>query len=69
MFTLAETAGGAIVLGAFGEQLSRAVPLAVRADIDYKKLAMGPVVATAEPGRPAPRWSPSSTRASVRSSP
>jgi acyl-coenzyme A thioesterase PaaI-like protein len=53
MFTLAETASGAIVLSAFGDQLSRAVPLAVRADIEYKKLAMGPVVATAELGRPA----------------
>ncbi|MCQ4040535.1 DUF4442 domain-containing protein [Streptantibioticus rubrisoli] len=53
MFTLAETASGAIVLSAFGDQLSRAVPLAVRAEIEYKKLAMGPVVATAELGRPA----------------
>lgn len=52
MFTLAETASGAIVLSAFGEQLSRAVPLAVRAEIAYKKLAMGPVTATATLGRP-----------------
>ncbi|MFD5556573.1 DUF4442 domain-containing protein [Streptomyces sp. NPDC127068] len=53
MFTLGESASGAIVLAAFGEQLSRAVPLAVRAEIAYKKLAMGPVTATATLGRPA----------------
>ncbi|MDX6352781.1 MAG: hypothetical protein QOF84_7571 [Streptomyces sp.] len=52
MFTLAESASGAIVLGAFGDQLSRAVPLAVKAEIGYKKLAMGPVTATATLGRP-----------------
>ena len=52
MFTLAESASGAIVLAAFGDQLSRAVPLAVRAEIGYKKLAMGAVTATAELGRP-----------------
>ncbi|GHH28497.1 DUF4442 domain-containing protein [Streptomyces lanatus] len=52
MFTLAESASGAIVLKAFGDQLSRAVPLAVRAEIGYKKLAMGPVTATATLGRP-----------------
>ncbi|MEU6083270.1 DUF4442 domain-containing protein [Streptomyces sp. NPDC047108] len=51
MFTLAESASGAIVLAAFGEQLTRAVPLAVRAEIGYKKLAMGPVTATATLGR------------------
>lgn len=53
MFTLGESASGAIVLAAFGEQLSRAVPLAVRAEIAYKKLAMGAVTATATLGRPA----------------
>ncbi|GHE47698.1 DUF4442 domain-containing protein [Streptomyces longispororuber] len=53
MFTLGESASGAIVLAAFGDQLSRAVPLAVRADIAYKKLAMGTVRATATLGRPA----------------
>ncbi len=52
MFTLAESASGAIVLAAFGDQLSRAVPLAVRAEIAYKKLAMGQVTATAVLGRP-----------------
>jgi uncharacterized protein (TIGR00369 family) len=52
MFTLAESASGAIVLAAFGDHLGRAVPLAVRAEIGYRKLAMGPVTATAELGRP-----------------
>jgi acyl-coenzyme A thioesterase PaaI-like protein len=52
MFTLAESASGAIVLAAFADQLSRAVPLAVRSEISYRKLAMGPVTATAELGRP-----------------
>ncbi|MEW2286920.1 DUF4442 domain-containing protein [Streptomyces sp. NPDC047841] len=53
MFTLGESASGAIVLAAFGDQLTRAVPLAVRAEIAYKKLAMGVVTATATLGRPA----------------
>lgn len=53
MFSLGESASGAIVLAAFGDQLGRAVPLAVTADIAYKKLAMGPVLAEARLGRPA----------------
>ncbi|MFD8046138.1 DUF4442 domain-containing protein [Streptomyces chartreusis] len=53
MFTLGESASGAIVLAAFGDQLSRAVPLAVSAEIAYKKLAMGAVTATATLGRSA----------------
>ncbi|MET7287261.1 DUF4442 domain-containing protein [Streptomyces sp. NPDC005573] len=53
MFTLGESASGAIVLAAFGDQLTRAVPLAVSAEIAYKKLAMGAVTATATLGRPA----------------
>ncbi|MER5435441.1 DUF4442 domain-containing protein [Streptomyces sp. NPDC002588] len=53
IFTLGESASGAIVLAAFGDQLSRAVPLAVRAEIAYRKLAMGAVTATATLGRPA----------------
>lgn len=52
MFTLAESASGAVVMAAFGDQLLRAVPLAVRAEITYGKVAMGPVTATAELGRP-----------------
>ncbi|MFF5565193.1 DUF4442 domain-containing protein [Streptomyces sp. NPDC012623] len=53
MFTLAESASGAIVIAAFGDQLHRAVPLAVNAGIAYRKLAMGAVTATATLGRPA----------------
>ncbi|MCX5433209.1 DUF4442 domain-containing protein [Streptomyces sp. NBC_00257] len=52
MFTLAESASGAIVIAAFGDQMSRAVPLAVKAEIGYKKLAKGVVTATATLGRP-----------------
>ncbi|MFJ8233428.1 DUF4442 domain-containing protein [Streptomyces sp. NPDC094448] len=53
MFTLAESASGAIVLAAFGDQLHRAVPLAVKAEIGYRKLAKGEVTATATLARPA----------------
>ncbi|MBB5873730.1 acyl-coenzyme A thioesterase PaaI-like protein [Allocatelliglobosispora scoriae] len=52
MFSLGETASGAIVLAAFADHLTDNLPLAVRADIAYKKLAMGPVRATATLGRP-----------------
>ncbi|MBW1603298.1 DUF4442 domain-containing protein [Streptomyces sp. JJ66] len=52
MFTLAESASGAVVLAAFVDQLSRAVPLPVRAETTYKKLAKGPLTATARLGRP-----------------
>lgn len=51
MFTLAESASGAIVMTAFGDQLNRAVPLAVHSEISFKKLARGQVTATAELGR------------------
>jgi acyl-coenzyme A thioesterase PaaI-like protein len=53
MFTLGETASGAVVFAAFGALFERAVPLAVRADIAYKRLAMGSVRATAWLARPA----------------
>lgn len=55
MFTLGETASGAVVFAAFGQLLDRAVPLAVRAEIAYRKLALGPVLATARLARPAPQ--------------
>ncbi|GAA3730075.1 uncharacterized protein (TIGR00369 family) [Spinactinospora alkalitolerans] len=51
MFTLAESASGAIVLASFGDQLDRAVPLVLRAEIHYRRLAMGPVLAEARLGR------------------
>lgn len=53
MFTLGESASGAVVLAAFGHLLDRATPLAVKAEIGYKKLAKGTVTATAHLGRPA----------------
>ncbi|HEX6872274.1 MAG TPA: DUF4442 domain-containing protein [Micromonosporaceae bacterium] len=53
LFSLGETASGAVVMAAFGDQLGRALPLAVRAEIAYRKLAMGTVRATARLGRPA----------------
>jgi len=52
MFTLGESASGAIVMAAFGDQLDRLVPLAVEATIRYRKIAMGPVTATARLSRP-----------------
>jgi acyl-coenzyme A thioesterase PaaI-like protein len=52
MFTLAESASGAVVLGAFGDQMNRAVPLPVRAEVAWTKLAKGPLTATARLGRP-----------------
>ncbi|MFJ8074013.1 DUF4442 domain-containing protein [Streptomyces sp. NPDC096176] len=52
MFTLAESASGAVVLAAFGDQLGRAVPLPVKAETSYKKLAKGVLTATATLGRP-----------------
>lgn len=47
MFTLGESASGALVLGNFAEHLATVVPLAVEANIAYKKVAMGPVLAKA----------------------
>jgi len=47
MFTLGESASGALVLGNFADHLAVATPLAVEARIAYKKVAMGAVVATA----------------------
>jgi len=47
MFTLGESASGALVLGNFADHLGAVTPLAVEANISYKKIAMGPVLATA----------------------
>ncbi|MFE6036736.1 DUF4442 domain-containing protein [Streptomyces sp. NPDC056452] len=52
MFTLAESASGAIVVAAFGDQMARAVPLPVTSEMSFKKVAMGDVTATATLGRP-----------------
>ena len=51
MFTLAESASGAIVIGSFAEQLAKATPLATVAEIRYLKIAMGDITATATMSR------------------
>ncbi len=53
LFTLAESASGAIVIGNFSDLLDRVTPLAASADIAYRKLAKGPVTAHATLERPA----------------
>jgi acyl-coenzyme A thioesterase PaaI-like protein len=53
IFTLGETASGAVVLAGFGAHLDRCTPLAVRADVTYLKLARGPLRATARLDRTA----------------
>ena len=47
MFTLAESASGAIVFANFGDIPDVVTPLAVEATIRYLKVAMGPVMAVA----------------------
>jgi acyl-coenzyme A thioesterase PaaI-like protein len=47
MFTLAESASGALVLANYGDLLERVVPLAVEATIRYEAVAMGEVTAVA----------------------
>lgn len=54
MFTLAETASGALVIGNFEDLVNGGVtPLAATATISYTRLAKGDVTATATLGRPA----------------
>ena len=53
MFTLGESASGAIVIGSFAERLADAVPLAMVAEIRYLKIAKGRVTATATMSRSA----------------
>ena len=53
IFTLAESASGAVVIGSFEDLLATVTPLAASAEIAYTKLQKGPVTATAELGRPA----------------
>ncbi|GAB3453844.1 DUF4442 domain-containing protein [Streptomonospora sediminis] len=52
MFTLGESASGAIVIGTFGDLLDRSLPLAVESDIHYRKPAMGDIIAEATLTRP-----------------
>lgn len=42
IFGVGETASGALLLTAFAEQLGRATPLVVTAEIGYRKVALGP---------------------------
>lgn len=53
IFTLAESASGAVVLGSFEDLLPTVTPLAASATIAYTKLQKGPVTAEALLGRPA----------------
>jgi acyl-coenzyme A thioesterase PaaI-like protein len=53
LFSLAETASGAVLIGTFMDRLSVATPLAVGADIRYLKLAQGDITAEAVLSRPA----------------
>jgi uncharacterized protein (TIGR00369 family) len=47
MFTLAESASGALIFANFGDIPQIVTPLAVEATIRYLRVAMGPVTATA----------------------
>lgn len=47
LFTVAESASGALVLAAYGDQLGRAVPVTAAAEVRYRKLAKGDVTAEA----------------------
>jgi len=46
LFSAAEAASGAAFVGAFVERMGEITPLAKSAEIDYLKLAKGPIVAT-----------------------
>src|SRR3954449_13130391 len=50
LFTAAETASGAAFVGAFVERMGDVTPLAKSAEIDYEKIAHGPITATATLG-------------------
>lgn len=47
LFSAAEAASGGAFVGAFAEHLGLMTPLARSAEIDYRKLAKGPITATA----------------------
>jgi acyl-coenzyme A thioesterase PaaI-like protein len=52
LFTAAENASGAAFVGAFAERLAEVTPLARSAEIDYRKIARGPIEARAKLGVP-----------------
>jgi acyl-coenzyme A thioesterase PaaI-like protein len=53
MFTLGESATGAVVIGSFADLMDRFTPLAAGGQIRYRALAMGDVTAEAQLARPA----------------
>jgi len=52
LFTAAETASGAAFVGAFAERMGDVTPLARSAEINYEKIAKGPITARATLGMP-----------------
>jgi uncharacterized protein (TIGR00369 family) len=50
LFTVAETASGAAFVGAFAVRMGDVVPLAKSAEINYEKIAHGPITAKATLG-------------------
>jgi uncharacterized protein (TIGR00369 family) len=50
LFTVAETASGAAFVGAFAVRMGEVTPLARSAEIDYLKVANGPITASAKLG-------------------
>lgn len=50
LFSAGEAASGAAFVGAFAERMGEITPLAKSASIDYRKLAKGPITATATLG-------------------
>ena len=50
LFTVAETASGAAFVGAFAVRMGEVTPLARSAEIDFLKVANGPITATAKLG-------------------
>lgn len=50
LFTAAETASGAAFVGAFAVRMGDVVPLARSAEIDYTRIAKGPITASAKLG-------------------
>lgn len=52
IFGLGETTSGALALAAYSDTLAGAVPLVARAEISYRKLALGALTAEARMRRP-----------------
>jgi len=50
LFSAGEAASGAAFVGAFAERMGSITPLARSAEIDYRKLAKGPITATGRLG-------------------